>query len=187
MGDVITVNPGEMHARAPIGTARGWRMIYLGAAVVSRTLTDDCNDDPEITRPALRDPVLAALFSSLFARVTAPTPDSFALEQDLLRLLADLRKRRGMRPRRVTRTSPALPTARQRLDESPGIPATLAELAALCGISRFQLMRGFARETGIRRKPICFNAAYGSLGNSSLPAELRSIRLATRGSRTRAT
>lgn len=29
------------------------------------------------------------------------------------------------------------------------MPATLAELAALSGVSRFQLLRGFARETGI--------------------------------------
>jgi len=39
--------------------------------------------------------------------------------------------------------------ARQRLDEVPEVPTTLAELAALSGVSRFQFLRGFARETGI--------------------------------------
>ena len=36
-GDVITVNPGEMHDGLPIrGQARGWRMLYLDPALVAR-------------------------------------------------------------------------------------------------------------------------------------------------------
>lgn len=147
-GDVITVNPGEMHDGAPVGGARGWRMLYLDPALVARELVDEGQDQPEITRPVLRDPVLAGLFASLFARATAAVAEPFALEEDLLRMLARLSRRHGRHPRPAPRASPAVALARQRLDEAPELPATLAELAALSGVSRFQLLRGFARETG---------------------------------------
>ncbi|MGC3029393.1 helix-turn-helix domain-containing protein, partial [Burkholderia sp. DN3021] len=35
------------------------------------------------------------------------------------------------------------------LDAAPAAPVSLAELADLSGVSRFQLLRGFARELGI--------------------------------------
>ena len=147
-GDVITVNPGEMHDGVPIGGARGWRMLYLEPALVARELVDEGEDRPEIARPALRDPVLTDLFVRLFAEATGAVPEPLALEEDLLRTLAHLLRRHGTRPRPVPRTSAVVTMARQRLDEAPEAPATLAELAALSGVSRFQLLRGFARETG---------------------------------------
>ena len=147
-GDVITVNPGEMHDGAPIGGVRGWRMLYLDPAVVVRELAEEGEDRPEIVRPALRDPALVSLFARLFARATAAAPEPLALEEDLLRTLVRLLRRHGTRPRPAPTASPAVAIARRRLDEAPEVPATLAELAALSGVSRFQLLRGFARETG---------------------------------------
>ncbi len=147
-GDVITVNPGEMHDGAPIGGARGWRMLYLDPALVARELAGEGEDRPEIARPALRDPVLTGLFARLFVGATGAVPEPLALEEDLLRTLAHLLRRHGTRPRPVPRTSAVVTMARRRLDEAPEAPATLAELAALSGVSRFQLLRGFARETG---------------------------------------
>jgi AraC-like DNA-binding protein/quercetin dioxygenase-like cupin family protein len=149
VGDVITVNPGEMHDGAPIGGARGWRMLYLDPALVARELVDEGQDQPEIVRPALRDPVLVGVFGSLFARVTAAVPEPLSLEEDLLRTLARLLRRYGTRPCTVPRASPAVAMARRRLDDAPEAPATLAELAALSGVSRFQFLRGFRRETGV--------------------------------------
>ena len=147
-GDVITVNPGEMHDGAPIGGARGWRMLYLDPALVARELAGEGEDRPEIARPALRDPVLTGLFDRLFDRATAAVPEPLALEEDLLRTLAHLLRQQGTLKRPVPRTSAPVTMARRRLDAAPAAPATLAELAALSGMSRFQLLRGFARETG---------------------------------------
>ncbi len=147
-GDVITVNPGEMHDGAPIGGARGWRMLYLNPALVARELAEEGEDRPEIAHPTLHDPVLAGLFARLFAGATGTVSEPLALEEDLLRTLAHLLRRHGTRPRPVPRASPAVAMARQRLDEMPEAPTTLAELASLSGVSRFQLLRGFARETG---------------------------------------
>lgn len=148
-GDVITVNPGEMHDGVPIGGARGWRMLYLDPALVACELKDEGEGRPEIAYPALRDPVFSGLFARLFAGVTGPMPEPLALQEDLLRTLAYLVRRHGTRPRPACQATPAVAMARQRLDDAPQAPATLAELAALSGVSRFQLLRGFARETGV--------------------------------------
>ena len=44
--------------------------------------------------------------------------------------------------------APAVRVARERLDDAPHLPATLAALATLAGTGRFQLLRGFARDVG---------------------------------------
>lgn len=147
-GDVITVNPGEMHDGMPVGGPRGWRMLYLDPALVGRELEQESERSPEIARPALRDPALSGLFARLFARTTAPRPEPLALEEDLLRTLLLLLRRHGSRPRPPPAASPAVAAARRRLDAAPEVSATLAELAALSRVSRFQLLRGFVREVG---------------------------------------
>jgi AraC-like DNA-binding protein len=138
-----------MHDGAAIGGARGWQMLYLDPALVAHELVEEGEDQPEIVRPILRDPVLVGLFARLFARATAAVPEPLASDEDLLRTLARLLRRYGTRPRPVSRAAPAVAMARRRLDEAPEVPVTLAELAALSGVSRFQLLRGFARETGV--------------------------------------
>lgn len=149
-GDVITVNPGEVHDGAPLGAApRGWRMLYLDPAVVARELAEEAGP-PEIARPALRDPLLATLFARLFAGATDPSPDALASEEDLVRTLRHLLRHHGARPaRKAPPPSPAVAAARRRIDEAPHLPVTLAELAALAGATRFALLRGFAREVGV--------------------------------------
>ena len=78
-GDVITVNPGEIHDGAPVGgQARGWRMLYLDPALVTRVMAEEGEDRPEIARPALRDPVLAEHFARLFARLLRTPGDRHA-------------------------------------------------------------------------------------------------------------
>jgi AraC-like DNA-binding protein len=39
--------------------------------------------------------------------------------------------------------------AKARIDDDPGSPAPLGELAEIAGLGRFQLLRGFARATGL--------------------------------------
>ena len=49
-GDVITVNPGEVHDGMPIGDAgRSWRMLYFDPAIISQAI-DDMNEGA--ARPA---------------------------------------------------------------------------------------------------------------------------------------
>jgi AraC-like DNA-binding protein len=148
-GDVIMVNPGEMHDGIPVaGRIREWRMIYLDPPLVTRLAACECVGEPEIVRPAVRDPALRALFGRLFACLTASPPDHLLIEESLLGLVMHVLRRHGLQQPPSSGPSPFVAEALARLDADPASPVSLAELAELSGISRFQLLRGFAREVG---------------------------------------
>jgi len=148
-GDVIMANPGEIHDGTPLdGNARGWRMLYFDPALVAAEVEEEIVGPPEIVRPVACDALLAAHFARLFACLTAPHSDRLAKEENLLRsLIYILRKHGTVRPPSYG-PSPCVAKALQRLDSAPGTSVSLAELAAMSGVSRFQLLRGFAREVG---------------------------------------
>jgi transcriptional regulator GlxA family with amidase domain len=56
--------------------------------------------------------------------------------------------RHGLQRPPCTGPSPSVAKALARLNADPACPVSLMELAELCGISRFQLLRRFAREVG---------------------------------------
>ena len=149
-GDVIMSNPGEIHDGAPLdGGARGWRMIYLDPAVLAAEVEDEFVGPLEIVRPVATDPLLARHFAVLFDCLTAVQPDRLATEENLLRSLMCLLRRHGMARSPFAGRSPSVARALHRLDSAPDTKVSLAELAVLAGVSRFQLLRGFAREVGI--------------------------------------
>src|ERR1700756_1687151 len=147
---VILGTPGEIHHGAPgDGRAGGWRMIYLDPAIMAREVREEFVGPIEIVRPVARDPLLARHFAELFVCLTAAQPDTLAGEENLLRSLMCLLRRHGMARPAPRGPSPCVAKAIQRLDSAPDAHVSLAELAALSGVSRFQLLRGFAREIGI--------------------------------------
>lgn len=149
-GDVIMVNPGEIHDGAPLdGQARGWRMIYFDPDVVTREVREEIVGQVEIARPVARDPLLAMHFARLFACLTASRSDRLASEESLLRSLIYVLRQHSAVRRLPSGPPPSVAKAIQRLDSAPETPISLAELAALSGVSRFQLLRGFARKVGI--------------------------------------
>lgn len=163
-GDCITVNPGELHDGAPIGGPRAWRMVYLAPTLVSSITVELGIEAPMIGAPAIQDSALRGAFNCLFDRIegtaqqavpgtaqgpAGTVPSSLALEEGLLGVVGELFRRHGARQATTERGTPAVRQARQRLDDAPEQGATLAELAELAGISRFQLLRGFAREVGL--------------------------------------
>ncbi|RDV00805.1 AraC family transcriptional regulator [Trinickia dinghuensis] len=166
-GDVITVNPGEVHDGSPFDErGRAWRMLYfepklvhdvaleLGAAVPSSV---------ELERPVLRDEGFAACFERTFAAVaTVPAVvsaggrfDTLACEERLYALLAECVRRhttvrlRASAGAAIDGMSASIRRAKARIDDDPCEPVTLAGLAFDAGLSRFQLLRGFARDTGL--------------------------------------
>ncbi len=148
-GDLITVNPGEIHDGVPVRSAvRTWRMVYLDPSRLADLLPEERRKGVELARPALRDPALATGVIGLFGLFAMDRPDPLAVEQDLVRVLVPLFARYGSRP--APRRGPPPPVARalRRLEEAPEEAVTLAELAGLSGVSRFQLLRGFARSVG---------------------------------------
>jgi len=148
-GDIIMVNPGEMHDGMPIrGSPREWRMLYFDPTGVARMAEAEGINTFEVVRPAVHDPVLAARFGRLFACVTTASPDPLLLADSLLRLVMNTLRRHGLRPPPRRESPPSVRKALARLDGDPASPIGLTELAELVGVSRFQLLRGFAREVG---------------------------------------
>lgn len=151
-GDLITVNPGEVHDGVPIGGGRAWRMLYFDPALIAdaaRGLDAAGEESYEFTHPVIRDAGLAGVFRALYPTVTgSPRGDGGALhaEEKLLVLLRRLTERRIREPA----TPPgAIALAREMIDDDPAAPQTLATLADAAGLSRFQLLRGFKRITGL--------------------------------------
>lgn len=150
-GDIITVNPGEMHDGLPVaGSVRGWRMLYFDPGLVADTLCEETAAAPEIERPVLRNPRLARLFGTLFRRIVARPADSLAVQQGLQLLLAHTASRRQQEQSTASTAAGSAGIARARalLEEAPEAQTSLDDLAAVAGMSRFQLIRAFAREIG---------------------------------------
>lgn len=152
-GDIITVNPGEVHDGAPIGDGRrSWRMLYLNPALVAE-LTADITEGwtvsaVEFTQPTVSDKRMAGGFRTLFQAMTAGDAAHDGLEADetlLLFLGGLLQTRTG-----EARSAPAgIASARTLIDDDPVAALTLTALAHEAGLSRYQFLRGFARATGL--------------------------------------
>jgi AraC-like DNA-binding protein len=148
-GDVIMVSPGEMHDGHPIDDRpRGWQMLYFDPELVRRETADEISGPLELVRPVAQDLRLASCFATLFGRLTTSHSDTLAIEESLVRVLVLMLQRHGLGCPVSYGLSPSVRRVRQRLDAEPHAPISLAELAELAGTSRFQLLRGFARETG---------------------------------------
>ena len=148
-GDVIMVNPDEIHDGMPAGeAARGWQIIYFDPSLVAREVAEEIVRPAEIM-PVARDPYLAQLVVRLFACLTAPCPDALATEETLLRSLLRAFSRHSVAQPRSPSPPPSVAKAIRRLDAEPESNVSLAELAALSGVSRFQLLRGFVGTMGI--------------------------------------
>jgi AraC-like DNA-binding protein len=156
-GDVIMCNPGEMHDGTPLrpGTgirepgagARGWRILYFEPALISADIAEDIGGEL-VVPPVVRDQRLAALVKTLFAHVERDVPDPLAVEESLVRCLMQVSQSHRLNGAGRVAASPSVSRAVHRLDDAPEIPISLADLAAMSGVSRFQLLRGFSREVG---------------------------------------
>jgi AraC-like DNA-binding protein len=153
-GDVITCNPGEVHDGVPIGPApRSWTMLYLDPQLVATfmaDITDGRKGACELPRPVVRDGPTAQRLGRLCSALTSSglPAGPVLIDEQLLLLLAGLQDdaaRPGSRPAAPA----AVARARQCIDDDPAAPVTLAELACHSGLSRFQLVRGFAKATGL--------------------------------------
>jgi AraC-like DNA-binding protein len=151
-GEIITVNPNEVHDGAPIGDGpRRWRILYIDVPVVRdawHRIEDRPSSTYEFTAPALRDGRSSGLLGELFRACADLSPEAAeAREQALLLLLARLRSE--AKPDPVLRQIPVpVRDSIRRIDADPAAPVSLADLADACHLSRFQALRAFARATG---------------------------------------
>ncbi len=151
-GTLICVNPGEVHdGRAIRDRRRSWRLLYIDPSVMreaNEDILDGADDQIAFTAPVFSDDPLRLLFDSAFAHVATEPHDEMACETALLRFIACLHTHSTSR-RRSENGAVCIRRARDRIDSDPAAPITLAELARETGVSRYQLIRGFARELGL--------------------------------------
>lgn len=124
-------------------------MLYLAPALVADVAAEEGLGGIELVHPAVRDARLAAAVGQLHVRIVDGGNLPLARDEALVMLVAGLLARHANRALPAAGVAPAIRIARERLDAAPAAPVSLAELAGLSGISRFQLLRGFARELGI--------------------------------------
>jgi len=149
-GDVIMVNPGEMHDGSPLEEGpRSWRMLYFEPSLVQQSLAGQPAGGSEIIHPAVKDRHLADRFAALFQAVTSQGVSALQCDEALLLTLLEAADRHMARSLRKPSTPACVTRARQWLDDTIDANTTLADLAAMTGVSRFQLLRSFVRETGV--------------------------------------
>jgi AraC-like DNA-binding protein/quercetin dioxygenase-like cupin family protein len=149
-GDVITENPNEVHDGTPIGEGRSWRILYFDPGVIGDQVSDITEGEhttAEIPHPVLRDRQIASQFEALFAAVTQPRADGMSGEERLLRLVAGVVSERPPVGRSLVPGS--IRIARDMIDDDPAAAVSLADLAKASSLSRFQVLRGFAKATGM--------------------------------------
>lgn len=147
-GDVISVNPGELHDGHPVDRAvRCWRIIYFDPDTLAQRLVPDAAREIEFVSPNVREPGLGHWVNLLFDRLTRTT-DGLGVEEIVSYLVGRLGSQSRPECGRPSCSAPVR-KAQQRIDEDPSSQVSLAELAALSGVSRYQIVRAFARELGV--------------------------------------
>lgn len=155
-GQIITTNPGEVHDGVPLQQgARRWRMVYLSPHTLADMLGQSQPTAVELTRPVLDDPLLHAAIDHVFRHWAGPSPadghtvqDGPQAEERLTQVCGLLVQRHGNQPLADARHAP-LRVVRECLLDQMDAPPTLAALAELAGLSRFQLVRQFAHAHGL--------------------------------------
>jgi AraC-like DNA-binding protein len=148
-GDLIAVNPNEVHDGTPIGEGRSWRILYVSPEVISQCLSDITEGGvamAEIPRPVFRDAAIARQFGALFAAATGGV-GALSCEEGLLTLVAAVMRGGAASVR------PAVPGSirilQELMDDDPAAAISLSDLARASSLSRFQVLRAFARATGM--------------------------------------
>lgn len=155
-GQVITANPGEVHDGAPLGgPTRRWRILSVDTDVFS-SIIEHGDADAEIVRPVIDDPMLFNVLGRLFRRIESwsartgnGAAEALACEESLAAAAVLLVARHGSARVRTDVPHHDLRRIRDRLADVPCDPPSLAEMAAMTGLSRYQVLRRFEKIYGL--------------------------------------
>ncbi|MCC5961468.1 MAG: AraC family transcriptional regulator [Rhodobacteraceae bacterium] len=148
-GDVITVNPGELHdgIGRPDRT-RHWRMLFFSPAAMAEVL-----DSPvtgfEMEHPVIRKGNARLAVETAIAAVSSNHPDRDQIEEALLFAVHSASARSERLDQRAPRSlTPCVARVIDRIKAEADLSLSLADFAATAGLSRFQILRRFADEVG---------------------------------------
>ncbi len=155
-GQVITSNPGEVHDGSPLGgPTRRWRILSVDTEVFS-SLIRHVGAPAEITLPVIDDPALFQALRRLFrrieycnARAGNRAAELLACEESLVEAAVLLIARHGTVRPRTEAPRHDMRQLRERLADQPLDPPTLAAMAAMTGLSRYQVLRHFQKTYGL--------------------------------------
>lgn len=152
-GDVISVNPNEVHDGMAIGESRAWSMLYFDPWLIADLLKDIGEGgigEAEFPSPVIRNGEVAACFKTLFPLLLDNSaPQNTLLRDGLLLSLIAAVMSDGMRASSDITVPAVISRGRDLIDDDPAAPLTLAALADLCGLSHFQFLRAFSKATGL--------------------------------------
>lgn len=162
-GDIITVNPGEVHDGRPIGgTTRRWRMVYAQPAVMVQWALDNDQQskDVELAHPVFQNPHLRAVLKRLLGCLQLWNQNTgigtLTCEEALVETCALLANHPQNSAAVALKTVTNKPTvsagiarARERLADDVSCSITLTELAHEAAMSKFQLLRHFQKSYGL--------------------------------------
>jgi AraC-like DNA-binding protein len=155
-GDIVATNPGEVHDGRPLGgPSRRWCTVYLAPEVVASVAAEGGHGaDVAFEQAAFADPGLRSALLALRAQLRAwadgaAPAGALALEEALVHACGLMLRDHSTASLAPHDGAEALPRVLERLAEPGGAAPSLAELAALAGLGRFQLLRRFRRAYGI--------------------------------------
>ncbi|WP_028747318.1 AraC family transcriptional regulator [Rhizobium mesoamericanum] len=149
-GDIITVNPNEVHDGTPIGEGRSWRILYFDPELVAANvseITEGRRSAVEISDPVLHDRAIAAHFEAAFALVTSAGGHQLKRDEALVEIIA--RVVAQVMPSEGRAAPQSIQAAKELIDCDPTAAISLSDLARASRLSRFQVLRGFAKATGM--------------------------------------
>lgn len=147
-GQIITTNPGEVHDGIPIDQhARSWRMIYVTPVCLGEMVG---GSDVELTRPVLVDVELRLALTRVFQHwEAAPNAEEKTLHEELLTQACGLLVQRYCSKSLPNQSQASLSRVREALLDQIDCPPALTDIAALAGLSRYQLVRQFSKAYGL--------------------------------------
>ncbi|WP_291143087.1 AraC family transcriptional regulator [Hydrogenophaga sp.] len=154
-GDIVTTNPGEMHDGHPVGHhGRRWRIVHLTPAAMAALVG---RADHELNQPVFEDARLRTAIGRMFDHWDALRSDGAPAlagqwEEALGLACGELVARhseQALADRSERLHAPGIERVRDCLQSQLAAPPDLGALAALAGLSRFQLVRQFARAQGL--------------------------------------
>ncbi len=149
-GDTLLTEPGEVHTDRQVEGPASFRVLYVAPEVLDRFREDGCEGLVHLRRAHTHDRTLFRVLTSLHEALDR---GASALEAECRLALAlhELLRRFAEPGPRCPPADAAAPLLRARdlLHASPAQPVSLDELAAAAGLSKFHLLRAFAKRFGL--------------------------------------